>query len=363
MIDLIENPNAAWEKCEAVLKGRGAPLPLYHRVAWGHALARSGVACSLLAIRHGGEYVGAFAFENARSRSLPGHRIFSIQRLGIGAGGVDDAGLREALAELCRLARVKWRVLRVTVDVFSLDPESRRRTANALRESGFKKVPSTRSYERTLVMDLAPTEETLFAGIHKNARQGVRNIARFPVRVSLATSQTLSSRLQHLSDETRGRTGGERRSLDWDSIIELSAARPDLSRIAILERTDSSGPESVLAFAWGCMHGEVGEYSESGSSRSTDLKVSTSYSLLWDLILWSKREGAKWFDLGGITSGGTHSDDPLGGISDFKRRFSQRELEVGEQWELEPRPVRARMAHVVSAGASAIRSGIDRFLR
>ena len=304
--------------------------------------------------------MGALAFENARSRSMPGHRVLSTQRLGIGTGGVDEAGLREALAELCRLARDRWRVLRVTVDVFALDPESRQRTSGALRESGFRQVPMTRSYDRTLVMDLRPTEEALFAGIHKNARQGVRSIGRFPVRVSLATSKSLSSRLQDLSDETRGRTGGDRRRLDWDSIIELSADRPDLSRIAILERTDTSGPQALLAFAWGCMHGDVGEYSESGSSRSTDLKVSTSYSLLWDLILWSKRGGASWFDLGGITSGGTHSDDPLGGISDFKRRFSQRELEVGEQWELEPRPVRARLARLVSAGVSTIRSGVER---
>jgi lipid II:glycine glycyltransferase (peptidoglycan interpeptide bridge formation enzyme) len=136
----------------------------------------------------------------------------------------------------------------------------------------------------------------------------------------------------------------------------MSQRAPELSRIAILERTDQTGPERVLAFAWGCMHGEVAEYSESGSTKSNDLKVSTSYALLWDLIRWARAGRARWFDLGGVTSGATHSDDPLGGISDFKRRFSKREVEVGQQWELYPHPARAKVATFLSRSADLLRS-------
>jgi hypothetical protein len=174
--------------------------------------------------------------------------------------------------------------------------------------------------------------------------------------VSTATSLSLAARLQQLSDETRARTGGAQRPLDWKAILEMSAQAPRLSRIAILERTDRAGPDRILAFAWGCLHGGVGEYSESGSTRADDLKVSTSYALLWDLIIWARKGGAHTFDLGGVTSGITHSEDPLGGISDFKRRFSQREVEVGAEWELVPRPRRAMVAGLVSGAASVLRS-------
>jgi lipid II:glycine glycyltransferase (peptidoglycan interpeptide bridge formation enzyme) len=246
-------------------------------------------------------------------------------------------------------------VLRVTIEVFALEPEGLLRTSEALRRYGFRQVAATRTYERTLLLDLLPTEDALLMGFHKNARQGIRNVARFPVVVSSAESVTLAARLQELSDETRGRTGGEARPLDWDALIRMSAEAPDLSRIAILRRTDVAGPEGVLAFAWACMHGTIAEYSESGSTRADDLKVSTSYALLWDLMRWARANGARWFDMGGVTTGNVRSDDPLGGISDFKRRFTQLELEVGQQWELEPHPARAAAARMVSRSAALLR--------
>ena len=316
---------------------------------------------SLIAIRDGdGDCRAAFAIESSRSRALPGHRLLSILRLGIGAGGVDEPALEAGLTELSALVRRDGNVLRLTVDAFSLDAGARLLTADALRRHGFLRVPTTRSYERTLLLDLTPGEDAVFAGLHKNARQGIRNVLKFPVRLTTAESPNDASQLEQLADDTRERTGGERRHLDWGAFIDMSSRAPNLSRIAILERTDRSGGESMLAFAWGCIHGDVAEYSESGSLRIDDMKISTSYALLWDLIRWAQRNGAKWFDLGGVTSGNTESGDPLGGISDFKRRFSQRELEVGEQWESYPHPRRAAVATAISRTAAFVRSGLKR---
>jgi hypothetical protein len=45
----------------------------------------------------------------------------------------------------------------------------------------------------------------------------------------------------------------------------------------------------------------------------------------------------------------------LEGISEFKRYFSREVAEVGAEWVLEPVPVRARIADVVSNGADSIR--------
>ena len=212
-------------------------------------------------------------------------------------------------------------------------------------------MKATRIYERTLLLDLEKSEDALLAGFHRNARQRIRAFSRFPLTLRLADSASIAPRLQELDDATRRRTGGGSRHLDWESFIRLSLEAPHLSRIAILERTDRSGPEAVLAFAWGCVHGDVAQYSESGSVRADDLNVPTSYALLWDLILWGRRSGARVFDLGGVTSGSTETNDPLGGISDFKRSFSRNEVEVGQQWQLEPHPRRAAAANMISRGA------------
>lgn len=361
LIELIKEPGEDWEACERALDARRTPLPLFHRAIWARARKVSGARCLFISIRDAdGICRAGFAVESRPSRALPGHRLLSVLRLGAGSSGLDAAALDAGIAAVSALARRDQSVLRVTVQTFTLDPESRARTSEALRRHGFLPVATTRTYERTLVVDLAPEEDALLAGFHYNARRRIRNVARYPVRVTTAVSVHLAPRLQELADETRLRTGGEPQQIDWSSLIRMSTEAPHLSRIAILERTDCDGPGAVLAFAWGCVQGRVAEYSESGSTRPDDMKVSTSYALMWDLISWARQSGAQVFDLGGVTGGNTNSGDPLGGISDFKRFFSQREVEVGQQWLLEPHPARAAAARLISGGAGLLRRAASR---
>jgi lipid II:glycine glycyltransferase (peptidoglycan interpeptide bridge formation enzyme) len=81
-----------------------------------------------------------------------------------------------------------------------------------------------------------------------------------------------------------------------------------------------------------------------------------AYPLAWDLIRWARGQGAVIFDFGGISAGTAESDDPLGGISDFKRRFTDRVERVGEEWVYEPHPARAQLARWTSR-AGALRPG------
>src|SRR5262249_46391180 len=77
-----------------------------------------------------------------------------------------------------------------------------------------------------------------------------------------------------------------------------------------------------------------------GTAHVPNLKVSISHRLIRDLILWSKRGGATWFDMGGVTVGepDTH---PLHGVSVFKRHFTHHLEDMGEEWSIEPHPARA----------------------
>ena len=340
---------------------RGTPLPLYHRKAWARAVRHGGVDSSLVAVRSpSGQYRAAFAVETARSRALPGHRLLSASHVGVGSGGMDAETLGQAMEHLCSTMRSNWRALRLTVDVFAIDAEAKTVTEGTLRRLGFVASQSSRNYERTLILDLSSTEDQLFAALHKNARTRIRGFARQPVRIRNATIADVS-RMQDLANETRARTTGEQKEIDWPAFVEMSDELPHLSRIVVLERTDVSGPDAVLAFAWGCMHGMIAEYSESASTRTQDMKLPTNYALLWDLVLWARRGGARLFDLGGVTAGSTDSADPLGGISDFKRRFSEHEVEVGRQWDYYPRPQRAAAARTVNRATALVRSGLRWF--
>src|SRR5207249_11101081 len=112
--------------------------------------------------------------------------------------------------------------------------------------------------------------------------------------------------------------------------------------------------DTLLAFAWGCHHGDHAHYDAAASTRHTDLKLPLGYALAGDLIRWSKQNGATWFDFGGVTTGSrTCGDaDPVGGISDFKRYFSKNIIEVGDEWVLEPRSIRAALARIIGKFAA-----------
>ena len=81
--------------------------------------------------------------------------------------------------------------------------------------------------------------------------------------------------------------------------------------------------------------------------------LATSYALIWDLIGWAIDLKAPWFDLGGVTGGQVGGDDPLGGISTFKRNFSRDLAEVSEEWTLVLRPARERIADALGRVARA----------
>lgn len=363
-VEVISEPGPAWEACERALDERGTPLPLYHRAIWARAAREAGVRSSLFVVKNdSGRCTSAFVAQTTGTRALPGHVTVAIPRLGIGAGGLDREQLDAAIGVLMDRARKSRRTLRVVVDVFALDPAGRDETSQLLARRGFSRVPAMRSYERTLLLDLRPSEEELFAALHTKARQGVRSVQKLPVRLRTADDTSLSERFEELNAETRARTGGENHRPDWAAFIEMSRRSPDRSRIVMLEKTDDTGPDAVIAFAWACVHGDVAEYKESASSRS-ERRIPTTYPLLWDLILWAKRSGASWFDLGGVTAGGSDGDDPLAGISDFKRRFTKNEVIVGEQWELSPHPLRAAVAGVVARVAALARRLLQsRYLR
>ena len=357
----VPRPGIEWEQCEAALDRVGRPLPLYHRASWARANETWGRKFRFIAIReHDRSFAGGFAVESFASRLLPTYRLLSVQRLSTGLGGLDADTVDAGLGELAAYARGRNRVLRVTVDTFAMDADSSSKLSAALRRHGFSQVPTDRTYERSLFVDLAREEEEILAGFHATARRHIRSVAKNPVVVTGLESESDVPRLKELLEESVGRTGGSLHSNPWPELARLSWSAPELSRIALLRRTDKSGPESILAFAYGCMHGKVAEYSHSGATRGSNLKIPMTYPLMWDLIKWARANGAQWFDLGGITSGTKEAGVPLGGISDFKRYFSKEEREVGQQWELEPSPGRAYVARAIGRGVRLLRRGVDR---
>jgi len=339
-------------KCEQDLAAARIPLPLPHTLAWASAFPTH--ANHFLALRDDRDTcIGGFALHIHKSRALPGHLLLRAERVG---PSIAPEYFGQAAERLVRLCRENSRILRLNVELFGRDEQARAAMAQALAAAGFTKVEPMKNYPFTIALDLTSSEDQILASLHGTARRHIRAIAKHPLELRAITDVALCERLTQLTSETQSRTGGDYTQPHWPSAIKLSVDHPTRSRLIGIFRTDATGPQSLLAFAWSHHHGDHAHYDASASTRDTDIKAPLAYALIWDLCLWARQNGATWFDFGGITqtSHSSGDGDALGGISDFKRYFSKTVVSVGEEWMLEPRPLRAKLARSVSRAISYV---------
>lgn len=334
-----------------------ACVPLQHRSAWLERFGDgSGSFCA--ALDHNGRCLAGFAIDVARSRALPGHQALRVERY---CPAEQNETSRAMLECVCGEARRNPRVLGVSVELCCFEEAKRLVTEDLLTLAGFVRSAESRRYEHTLVLDLQPKIAEIFARLDSKARRDIRIVSRHPVEVRPIEGRIWAGRIEELRQESMTRTGGRPSPQDWSARLEFGRTSPHLARTVGLFKTDSSGPESLVAFASALSHGSYVHYDASGATRSSGLRIPMSYALLWDLIQWAKANSAQHFDFGGITLGHLKDgQDALGGISDFKRYFTKNVVQVGAEWVLEPRPFRARVARTVSAAAERIRIALHR---
>jgi hypothetical protein len=271
---------------------------------------------------------GTMGVQFVRTRALPGARLVRVPRFGRGLSEDDRARAVDALRQIADEARV----VRVHVEVYTEDPDEHAALRQRLASAGFSRTHESRSYPHTLWMDLEPTEDELLAAIHRSARRNVRLPARRGFVVEPLGPGTSVANLTDLYAEAFESTGSEIPEVDWRAWLDLAQRRPDLLHMVGMRHEDES---EWVGFAVGVSHGDVVEYHHAASTRRRESNVPLLYAPLWELVRWAKSNGVRWFDFGGVTIGDPTSDDPLAGISDFKRFFCRTLVEVGGEWVLD----------------------------
>jgi hypothetical protein len=343
-VEIIRGNSPQRIRLENQLLERGVPIPFASRMRV-NSIREFSPTVFVSILDRSDRCVGGFALKRRRAPFVPGHHVLRAEEVGasvpLEAADTVFSALRDWISD-------DGRILRTTIDVFSFDDARRSGIGNVLASHGFKRGEQTSGYAETLIIDLSDDEEKLFASLHHSARRKIRQLDKHPVAVRVVNDTGLSDRMNELLAETFKRTGGRLDSADWASRIKLSLECPDISRIVGLFRTDTSGPEALLAYAWGCHSGDHVYYAQAASTRETGTRnIAVAYAVMWDLILWAKRTDARWFDMGGITRG-THADaDPLGGVSDFKRYFSQKLVKVRDTYLLDNHSWKATAAGAV----------------
>jgi hypothetical protein len=288
-----------------------------------------------------GRFGAALAIEIQALRALPGHSQWRAHHIGRGiVGPAGDIVLR-AIRDL---ALATPRVLAVNLEFILRDASEHQHVAQTLTTLGFRPLPVGRGYVDTIVVPLEAAEDEILAGFSWSTRRELRQWSRQALELRTIGNPGYAARLDEIAREAFERTGGGWNPRDWPARMHLSAAEPMRSRLVGLFRRDRDDPPSLLAFAWGCAHGDFAHYDDGGSARVPDIRFRLACPLLWDLIRWARAGGCKWFDMGGVPLEGHDPTGALKGIAEFKLRFSDVRARVGAEWQFDPRPRRRMLA-------------------
>jgi hypothetical protein len=258
------------------------------------------------------------------------------------------------LARLREYAASSSRLIRVNLEFILRTNEQHAHIGSTLRKLGFQPESAPRHYQESLVIALNRSETDVLKSFSSTTRNELRQWPKRPVDLRPIQQAKYVNRLNDITEETWARTSGWYVPRTWAQRIALCNQLPSRARLVGLFRAERDDPDALLAYAWGCAHGDHAHYDDAGSTRVTDINVSLVSPLLWDLIVWAKDQRCEWFDMGGTLPDSAMQNDPRAGIDRFKRRFSKDVARIGSEWVLEPHPIRASLAATVRAFGSRL---------
>lgn len=241
---------------------------------------------------------------------MPGRPIGYVPRGPIIAPD-DPAGLSQALGRLAQLARERGAVF------LKVDPELAPELAGpVLRAAGYRRSSQDiQPVLATLMLDLAPDEDTLMAGLEKDTRWSVRQASKRGVTIRESGEEAALREFYELYALTGDRAGFITRTWPYyrDTWGTLVAAGFATLRLAYVDGAAVAG-----AMVWRC--GDRALY-QSAATNDAGRKSYAAYALLWESIIGAKRAGRRLFDMGGIPQDPARKDDPMYGPYLFKRGF------------------------------------------
>jgi hypothetical protein len=252
----------------------------------------------------------------------------------------DQAELLKILRELC-LQHTSLMSLRVHSYIpgdSALDVAEK-----ILRGSGFETC-ERHAPAMTRIIDLRPPLEDILSQFPSKTRTKLKLKKPEEVRVEPLKLREQIPDLQSAFNDSFYRSSDRRYDYDFESLFGILEKSPDAAAAFGFFLSDDWN--SPRAFITGVASPPLFEYSAAGSRSDVRLRqFKFNYILLWKLVETAKVRGALTFDMGGITDGGP--DDPLAGISDFKRRFPGFEANIGRERLLEIKPMRCRLFSVL----------------
>ncbi len=180
-------------------------------------------------------------------------------------------------------------VLRITSNQFVEDENNFTKIFNEL---GFNLF---RSQDKTIVIDLTHDEETLRSNFRKKWRYSLKQAEKKELTVIKGSGDSMFDEFIKIYQDMHGRKNFEE-TVDVENFKKINT---DLSKNNKMQIFICKHEQTVLSAMVTTSFGNSGIYLLGGST-SEGLKMSSSYLLQWETMMWLKQNNKKWYDLGGV---------------------------------------------------------------
>jgi lipid II:glycine glycyltransferase (peptidoglycan interpeptide bridge formation enzyme) len=186
-----------------------------------------------------------------------------------------------------------------------------------LAAAGFRRTEGTILIPRTLILDLAQSEDDLMAAMSRTTRANVRKNLRGDLEFRKVATEAELAQVLAIYRETASRAGFG---------IHEDAYYRDIWRFLgdgspVVAAFDG---EEVVAFVWIARSAGTA-FELYGGVSAAGQKARANYGVKWAAFTMMKAEGCTRYDLNGLLNDG---------ISDFKKQFAQHEDLLAGTWEL-----------------------------
>jgi len=297
----------AWDRFVAAAPGGD----VVQTAAWGRSKEAMGFTAATAIVRDGG---GGSDGGDGGTGGIVGGGMIVVRPLsslkGLGAVGYvargplvadpeDRAMIARTLDEVERMARF-LRVRHLVVQ----PPRGGDAIARMLDERGYQTGATNVAPACTLMVDLAPDIDTIFARMSTSQRRNLRRARRDGVEVHRGGRDDLAA-FHALHAATAARQGFEPRSLayleaQWDALKPSGAVELFLAFAPGDRDIPPTGPfAGPFAGQWVTAFSDTVTGKIPGWNGEAP-KLQPNLASLWRAIEWAKEEGYRWFDLGGI---------------------------------------------------------------
>jgi hypothetical protein len=205
--------------------------------------------------------------------------------------------------------------------------------AEQLQEQGGRRIHEFNA-ERTRLLDLTQSEEALRAGLASGHRNLINGTERRGITIKRVKASEGLGLLDAMLTDTAKRAGVS--FFDRSYFKQMVESLGDIAKLYLAE-AQGKPVAAALVYDWGGTR----YYAHAGAFQDLNRQVKASVSLVWLLIINAKQNGAKRFDLWGVSPEGD-TDHRLAGVTRFKNAFGGTTVEYAGTWDIPLKPLKYR---------------------